>query len=619
MTERLQIMAWCIVAAVCAGPAGAAVIGVPSEYGTVADAVAAAQPGDVIKLAPGVYTESVVVDKPLTIKGSDRDSTIITCGTGEGEVAVDVQADVLIEHLTVGPAGTCIKAAAGVFLRVNDLLITGGKEDGIGFAGSAQTRLYMTDCEVTECGDGVDLESTQGRALRCNFHDNHDDGLDYDGNAGFLCVSCRFVDNGDDGIEVRLASRAEVVLVGCSFRGNPEDNLELINTPELNPKDNVVIVTHCRFEGAGRWDIGAVDLYNPDGSRNEETSVEPAHAALYLCANEYTRPLEQALAPNVLVAHHEAGAPPASVTVQWTPAGGEPQDVVLAPSVPVCAGFINTFANFAGGGVGDAEGLAIDARCIYVGDDSGRPPGRVHCLDRATGALLATVSTNPFEGTEVRMTGPEGLTMMPDGNVLVLDDQGDKGAGGAIVTPGPDGFGRFVRSVNMPQPHHAAEGITLVGQDTLYLPELERVGIKACSLSQRAVKHGWPVSYLFDGVRRHLAGLGYDGTSIVVSVTAYPPARPNQNDPVPGNWLLRVSPEDGRPVGIEWIGAFLNDARGVACADGLTYVSDGWSHRKREGGFLDTRGQKVMIFAPDVAAAEAINRLPVRHQAASGG
>ena len=43
-------------------------------------------------------------------------------------------------------------------------------------------------------------------------------------------------------------------------------------------------------------------------------------------------------------------------------------------------------------------------------------------------------------------------------------------------------------------------------------------------------------------------------------------------------------------------------------------VSDGWSHRKREGGFVDKRGQKIMLLAPDMASIiEALDRLPVRH------
>ncbi len=607
-----QAIACCL--ALTATCAFASVINVPADQPTVAAAIAAAAAGDTIKLAPGTYTEKLVVDKPLTIKGADRDTTIITCGIDEGDVAITANADLTLEYLTVGPAYDCVYVGAELTLRTNRVLITGAKSDGIGFKPSPQTRLYMTECEVTECGDGVDLESTQGRALSCNFHDNHDDGLDYDGDAGFLCVDCRFMDNGDDGIEVRLRNRTEVVLLYCTFGGNPEDNLELINTPELDPKNNVVIVSHCRFEGAGRWDIGAVDLNNPDGSRSENTYREPAHAAVYLCANEYTRPLEEALSPNMLAVHNDMGAAPESVTVQWKPAGGQPEDVALTPIIPACVGVINTQANFAGGGVGDAEGLAVDERCIYVGDDTGRPAGRLHRFDRSTGALLASVSTNPFEGTELAMTGPEGLTVLPDGNLLVLDDMSDKGARAAVVSSGPEDFGKFLREVSLPDPDHAAEGITVVGDDTVYLPEQERVGIKACSLSQGVVNPGWPVTYLFDGLRRHMAGMGYDGTDVLVSVTAYPPAKPNQNDPVPSNYLLRVSPEDGRPLGIEWIGAYTNDARGLACADGITMVSDGWSHRERESGFVDKRGQKVMLLAPDLASVvAALDRLPVRH------
>jgi hypothetical protein len=606
-----QAIACCL--ALSATCAFASVINVPADQPTIAAAIAAAAAGDTIKLAPGTYTEQIVVDKPLTIKGTDRDSTIITCGTEDGEVAITGNADLTLEYLTVGPAHDCVWMDANLTLRTNRVLITGAKSDGIGFAGSFQTRLYMTECEVTACGDGVDLESTQGRALACNFHDNTDDGLDYDGDAGFLCVGCRFMDNGDDGIEVRLKNRTEVVLVYCTFGGNPEDNLELINTPELDPKTNTVIVSHCRFEGAGRWDIGAVDLYHADGSRNEETSIEPPHAAVYLCANEYTRPLEEALAPNVLTVHNDMGAAPESVTVQWTPAGGEAQEIALAPTSPACAGLVNTHENYAGGTVGDAEGLAVDERCIYVGDDTGKPQGRAHCFDRATGARMATISTFPFEGTEVTMLGPEGVTVLPDGNVLIVDDESADTAEAVVITPGPDDFGRFVREMRIPGASPTSEGVTIVGE-TIFMPTRGFVGLRACNLATGEALAGWPVSYRFDGRGLHVAGAGYDGENIVVSATAYPPPKPNQNAPVPINYLLRVSPEDGRPLGIEWIGAYTNDARGIACADGLTMVSDGWSHRKREGGFVDKRGQKIMLLAPDMASIiEALDRLPVRH------
>lgn len=600
----------CVCVVVASSSASAATIRVPAEQPTLAAAVAAAAGGDVIEVAEGAYTEEVTVDKPLTIRGAGPHKTFLSCGE-EGTV-ITADADLTLEGLTIGPASDGVMLGKSRTLTVRSCRISGCRDNGLNFTSDFQSRLYMTDCEVTLCGDGVDLESTQGQAVNCTFIRNRDDGLDYDGDAGFLCVGCRFIDNRDDGIEVRLARRAEVVLVFCTFGGNGEDALELINTKKLDPAENIVVVSHCKFQGAGRWDLGCVDLLTPEGDKNEETSKEPPHAAVYLCANEFGKPVAEACSPNILPIIEAAGEMPEQVTVAWTPAGGQPQEVALAPTIPVACGVINLRPNYQGGAVGDAEGLAVGEHHIYVGDDGGG--GRIHCLDRATGALLETMSTNPLAGTELSFTGPEGLTLLPqgeEGGLLVLNDVSDKGADGAIVEQSPDDFGRLLHHVPMPNPDHSAEGLTIVG-DTLYLTQAAN-GLLAAKMADLAPLDGFPVTYLFDGKPLHIAGVGYDDSHVIVCASGY--AKKRGNEPVPQNYLLAVDPADGRPVAIQWIGAYCNDARGVACADGLVFVSDGWSHWKLESGFINKQGQKVLIFAPPTAdaVAEATDRLPVRH------
>lgn len=597
----------CLLPSVCSH---AATIPLPGGAITLQGAIDAAEAGDTIRLGAGRFDGKVVVNKPVTIIGAGMDQTTICCGTDEGNVCILAEEDVTLLNLTVGPAYDGVVAGENVTLRLTHVRLADAKSDGVGFRGGFQTRLFMSECDVTRCGDGVDLESTQGQAFDCDFHDNGDDGLDYDGDAGFLCVRCRFVDNGDDGIEVRLARTTMVILTECTFSGNPEDNLELINTTELDPKDNVVAVDHCTFAGAGRWDLGCVDLLTPDGKRNEETSVQRPHAAVFLCANNFSRPIEEAVSPNLRLTLDETGKAPEQVVVQWTPAGGQAQDFTLVPTMPMLAGIVNVQPGFNGGSVGDAEGCAVDQKCIYIGDDTGAPSGRIHCFDRFTGAHISTVATNPFPGAELSFEGPEGVAVMPDGNVLVLDDRSDKGADGAVVTPGPEGFGQFIRHVPMPNPDHPAEGIAVVGEDTIYLPDRETIGLKAARLSDATVLPGWPVEYLFDGRSLHLAGVGYDGQHVLASVTAYG----GGDQPVPVNYIMKIDPADGRPLGIEWIGAYCNDARGIDCIDGFTFVSDGWSHRKHTDGWINKQGQKVSIFAPSAQAiCDAAERLPVRH------
>jgi len=56
---------------------------VPEDYQTIQAAVDAGASGDTIEVSPGVYRESVFVDKSLTIRGQDKSTTIVD-GSGGG-------------------------------------------------------------------------------------------------------------------------------------------------------------------------------------------------------------------------------------------------------------------------------------------------------------------------------------------------------------------------------------------------------------------------------------------------------------------------------------------------------------------------------------------------------
>lgn len=77
-------------------------IRVPLDYFSVQDAVDAAQPGDLILLDPGVYTEEIVITTPdVVVRGRDR-NTVFIDGLHSAATGIVVDADgVAIENLTV--------------------------------------------------------------------------------------------------------------------------------------------------------------------------------------------------------------------------------------------------------------------------------------------------------------------------------------------------------------------------------------------------------------------------------------------------------------------------------------------------------------------------------------
>ncbi|MCK4477126.1 right-handed parallel beta-helix repeat-containing protein [Candidatus Bathyarchaeota archaeon] len=83
-------------------------ITVPNNYPTIQEAINAANPGDTINVRVGTYYEHLNVNKPLTLIGESRESTIID-GSGEDRAIVEVTAsNVVISRFTVQ---NCSRAA----------------------------------------------------------------------------------------------------------------------------------------------------------------------------------------------------------------------------------------------------------------------------------------------------------------------------------------------------------------------------------------------------------------------------------------------------------------------------------------------------------------------------
>ena len=86
--------------AVLAGPVGAAT---GAEATSLQDLVDAAEPGDVVTLAPGTYDGGITIDKPLTLVG---EGWPVVDGHGEGSVITVTAPDVTIRGLVIANSGS---------------------------------------------------------------------------------------------------------------------------------------------------------------------------------------------------------------------------------------------------------------------------------------------------------------------------------------------------------------------------------------------------------------------------------------------------------------------------------------------------------------------------------
>lgn len=83
-------------------------------YTTIAEAVAEAAPGDTVRVATGVYRESVLVDRPLTLLG---DGAPVIDGGGEGHV-IEATAPITLRGFTIQNSGSRVETEdAGIMVR----------------------------------------------------------------------------------------------------------------------------------------------------------------------------------------------------------------------------------------------------------------------------------------------------------------------------------------------------------------------------------------------------------------------------------------------------------------------------------------------------------------------
>jgi hypothetical protein len=94
----------------CGGDSGWTARDVPGEYPTIQAAVNAARPGDLVRIAPGVYHQQVVVPAAkhdVVLRGVDRNRVVLDGDRGQRYDGIAVHADgVAVENLTVRGFGS---------------------------------------------------------------------------------------------------------------------------------------------------------------------------------------------------------------------------------------------------------------------------------------------------------------------------------------------------------------------------------------------------------------------------------------------------------------------------------------------------------------------------------
>ncbi len=270
------------VLSLCAlGPASAAEYLVDptggASFSTISGAIDAAPAGSVIRLRPGVYTETVTVDRDVVIVGVDPASPAVIDGEGRRPVMI-VTADVTcrFENLTlrngVAEEGAACRVAGGA---VVDFINCGFHDNQAGSGGAVMLGGEGTWSEFIGChfqhnrsrddGGAIVIRDDADVTLRaCTFFSNHADG-EAGGVAGrsrtaLAVEDCLFIENAGFGSGALLANGGMIRVSGNTFFRNT--SLDGATVVLRGGDTGMLEVTNNIFAG----DIEGAGLGVPDGA-----------------------------------------------------------------------------------------------------------------------------------------------------------------------------------------------------------------------------------------------------------------------------------------------------------------------------------------------------------------
>ena len=189
----------------------AATLKVPSKFATIQEAIDAASAGDTIKISSGTFTENIVVDKKLRIRGKSKTRIV---AADNGEPAVTIAADnVELKRLDIRGGSFGVASDNASNLRLLSLKVRDANADGI-FLRQADNALLSKCRSFDNGGNGIFLEINSPGAVsvikKCRAYRNASNGIKLEQGHGTRVESCRVYENANTGIRVFEMDDAQI-------------------------------------------------------------------------------------------------------------------------------------------------------------------------------------------------------------------------------------------------------------------------------------------------------------------------------------------------------------------------------------------------------------------------
>jgi parallel beta-helix repeat protein len=226
--------------------------GAKSGAKSLATALKRAKPGETIVLAPGTYTQNVVISNKnnLTIVGAANQSSIFAPASGDA-IKVILSSNITIENVWFRSQGS---QGRGLLVEGSSLTVQNIKTDGTLGDGALvvedqgqAAKLTATSSQFDSVQTGYGLELEQGASATingCTFNnngtassDNHASvGLFVGGGATANVLNSQFIGNASAGLFAYQNS--QVTAQGSTFSDNQQDGALFANQATANLVDN---------------------------------------------------------------------------------------------------------------------------------------------------------------------------------------------------------------------------------------------------------------------------------------------------------------------------------------------------------------------------------------------
>ncbi|MCP4571577.1 MAG: T9SS type A sorting domain-containing protein [bacterium] len=269
--------------------AQATVLQVPSDHADVVTAVAAARPGDVIEIQPGVYpTTGLMVPPGVTLRGLGASAAdVVLDGENRGRIltARHLTAPVTIQNLTFRRGSATgesanLRSGGALFIINSEVVVqncnfTANEADAHGGAircvdsPARFSQCVFTDNVAVKGGGAIDVSyGSSPRFYQCAFSGNRaawGGALSNRGGAEPEFTGCRFVDNvataelgfgGGAYADFTAAPR----FLGCTFQGNRARYGGAIGAFQgsgISIEHCTLVANDSAVEGAGVFSIGS--------------------------------------------------------------------------------------------------------------------------------------------------------------------------------------------------------------------------------------------------------------------------------------------------------------------------------------------------------------------------